>query len=149
MVKDLDPSRRIVISDSGERSNWQDAAGIGDLVGTTMYRTNVKRYGLWTYSFLDPSFYSAKAETIGDLFGKDVICIELQAEPWPSKPLMEAPLLEQLKSMNLDMFKESIEFAKSTGLKAFYFWGAEWWYWMKKKQGRPEIWNEAKRLFQN
>jgi hypothetical protein len=149
LVRELDPSRRIIISDSGERSNWQDAAEIGDIVGTTMYRTNVKRSGFWSYSFLDASFYSQKAETIKNLFGRDVICIELQAEPWPSKPLLEAPLAEQLKSMNPEMLKENIEFAESTGLKAFYLWGAEWWYWMKTKQGQPELWNEAKEIFKN
>ncbi len=149
LVKTLDPSRRIIVSDSGERSNWQDAAGIGDIVGTTMYRTTVKRSGKWFYAFLDASFYSRKVETIKNLFGKDVICIELQAEPWPTKPIMEAPLGEQLKSMNASMFRENAEFAKSTGIKAFYFWGAEWWYWMKEKQGQPKIWNEAKQLFTN
>jgi hypothetical protein len=24
----------------------------------------------------------------------------------------------------------------------------EWWYWLKEKQGKPEIWQEAKKLFQ-
>ena len=32
-------------------------------------------------------------------------------------------------------------------LKEFYLWGAEWWYWMKEKQNKPEIWDEAKKLF--
>ena len=51
--------------------------------------------------------------------------------------------------MNLEQFKKNIEFAKKTGLKEFYLWGAEWWYWMKEKQNKPEIWNEAKKLFQD
>jgi GH35 family endo-1,4-beta-xylanase len=148
LVKALDRSRRIIVSDSGERSNWQHAAEIGDIVGTTMYRTNVRNaFGSRSYSFLDPEFYSQKVETIKSLYGKDVICIELQAEPWPSKPLMEAPLAEQLQSMNPDMFRENVDYAPLTGLKAFYFWGAEWWYWMKEKHGQPEIWDEAKQLF--
>lgn len=25
----------------------------------------------------------------------------------------------------------------------------EWWFWLKEKQGKPEIWNEAKKLFAN
>jgi hypothetical protein len=50
--------------------------------------------------------------------------------------------------MNPEMFKEDVEFAKQTGLDKFYFWGVEWWYWMKEKQNQPEIWNEAKNLFQ-
>jgi hypothetical protein len=151
LVKALDPSRKIIISDSGERSNWFGAAKIGDIVGITMYRnawTNVANvFGFSSYSFLEPLFYTKKSNVIKNSFDKDVICIELQAEPWASKPLMEAPIAEQLNSMNLDMFKENVQFAKLTGLKTFYFWGAEWWYWMKEKQGYPEIWNEARKLF--
>ena len=33
-----------------------------------------------------------KVETIKNLISKDVICIELQAGPWPAKPFMEAAL---------------------------------------------------------
>jgi hypothetical protein len=105
-------------------------------------------FGFNTYSFLNPVTYYKKAQIIKEKFGKDVICIELQAEPWASKSLAEASLEEQAKSMNVDMFKENIEFAKQTGLGKFYFWGVEWWYWMKEKQNQPEIWNEAKILFQ-
>ena len=148
LVRQLDPSRKIIISDSGESSNWQHAAEIGDLVGTTMYRTNVgSLFGPWTYTFLPPAFYSQKVETIKARFGKEVICVELQAEPWAAKPLMQAPLSEQQRLMNAVKLQESIEFAKSTGLRAFYLWGAEWWFWMKERQGQPTIWNEAKRVF--
>jgi hypothetical protein len=34
--------------------------------------------------------------------------------------------------MSLERFKYNIEYAKNTGLNTFYFWGAEWWYYMKK-----------------
>ena len=61
---------------------------------------------------------------------------------------MQAPLSEQLKSMNPQMFEEGVAFAKQTGLSKFYFWGVEWWYWMKTVQNQPGIWNEAKQLFQ-
>ena len=150
LVKSLDPSRSIVVSDSGELSNWLDAASIGNIVGITMYRnrwpSNVRTFGTSSYSFLDPAVYAKKARLIKSSFGKDVIGIELQAEPWASKPLMVAPLQEQIRSMNLDMFKEDITFAKQTGLNEFYFWGVEWWYWMKETKNQPEIWNEAKQL---
>ncbi len=56
-------------------------------------------------------------------------------------------LEEQEKSMDFSRFQKNINFAKKTGLKEFYLWGAEWWYWMKTKQNKPEIWEEAKKLF--
>ena len=151
LVRSLDASRPIIISDSGELSDWTRVAKLADIVGITLYRnawTSVtKTYGFESYSFKVPSYYSKKAENIKKTYGKNVICIELQAEPWAGEPLVTAPLAEQLKSMNSDMFKEDVAFAQATGLDKFYFWGVEWWYWMATKQNHPEIWNEAKTLF--
>jgi hypothetical protein len=151
LVKSLDPSRQIIISDTGEQSNWFSAAKIGDIVGITMYRNawigTEDTFGINAYSFLNPITYMRKVEIIQKLFGKPVICIELQAEPWTRQDLVNAPLEEQAKSMDLKMFKEDVEFAKQTGLNKYYFWGVEWWYWMKTVHNQPEIWNEAKNIF--
>ena len=73
--------------------------------------------------------------------------VELQAEPWGPKLLYDISLEEQEKTMNAEQFKKNIEYAKKTGFDYHYLWGAEWWYWMKEKQGDPSIWNEAKMLF--
>ena len=151
LVKSFDPTRQIIISDSGENSDWFDAAKIGDIVGTTMYRNTWPKgtdtFNSDSYAFLNPAYYTKKVQTIQKTFGKNVICIELQAEPWASGPLMQSPLSEQLKSMNPEMFNEDVAFAKQTGLNKFYFWGVEWWYWLKTTQNQPGIWNEAKQLF--
>jgi len=149
LVKSLDDQKRpIVISDSGEGSFWFTAAQLGDVVGTTMYRkvwsTQFKTY--LNYPFL-PVFYWRKAEIIRKIFNKKVICVELQAEPWGPELLYSSPLEEQEKTMNPEQFQKNIEFAKKTGFDEFYLWGSEWWYWMKEKQNKPEIWNEAKKLF--
>lgn len=151
LVKSLDPSRKIIVSDTGENSLWFGAAKAGDIVGTTMYREAwfhiTDKLGFtWHYIF-PPIYYARKAILINEFFGKDVICIELQAEPWVSKPFFNVPLDEQAKTMNLEIFKNNIEYAKKTGLDTFYFWGVEWWYWMKTTQNQPAIWNEAKKLF--
>jgi len=148
LVKSLDlKNRPIIISDSGEGSFWIQAAKFGDIVGTTMYKKVwFHRLGSYIHYPFPPIFYWRKAQIIKKLFGKKVIVVELQAEPWGPKLLYELPLKEQEKSMNLRQFQENIEFAKKTGLDAFYLWGGEWWYWMKEKQGKPEIWNEAKNL---
>ncbi|MEK7540684.1 MAG: hypothetical protein AAB529_00365 [Patescibacteria group bacterium] len=153
LVKSLDSTRQIIISDSGEQSMWFGAAKIGDIVGTTMYRKVWGRisdiFGFYIDSFLPPVHYWRKAQIIKKIFGKDVISTELQAEPWAQKLFYDVSLEEQEKTMNLEQFKKNIEYAKETGLKEFYLWGAEWWYWMKKTQNRPEIWNEASNLFSN
>lgn len=149
LVKSLDTQKRpIIISDSGEGSFWFTAASLGDIVGTTMYeKVWFRQLGIYlTYPF-PPTFYWRKAQIIKKLFGKEVICVELQVEPWGPKLLYDSPLKEQEKTMNLEQFQKNVEFAKKTGLREFYLWGAEWWYWMKEKQNNPQIWEEAKKLF--
>jgi hypothetical protein len=151
LVKSLDADRKIIVSDSGEQSMWFGAAKTGDIVGTTMYKKvwfHITDKIGFNMDFLLPSVnYARRAEIIKKLYNKDVICIELQAEPWTRTPYVDATIEEQAKTMNLDIFKKNIEYAKSTGLDTFYLWGVEWWYWMKTTQNQPEIWNEAKQLF--
>lgn len=149
LVKKLDMRQRLVIiSDSGEASFWFEAAKLGNIVGTTIYKKvwlkPIDSY--FTYPF-PPTFYWRKSLLIKRLFGKDVIAVELQAEPWGPDLLYNSPPEEQQKTMNLEQFRKNIEFAKKTGLGEFYLWGAEWWYWMKERQHQPEIWEEAKGLF--
>jgi hypothetical protein len=73
--------------------------------------------------------------------------IELSAEPWLLQPIIETPVDVQLERMGLDKLNEAIGFAQKTGFDTFYLWGAEWWYWMKEKQGHPEFWERARQLF--
>ncbi len=149
LVRSLDSKNRpIIISDSGELSTWFTVAPLGDIVGTTLHRTvwfkELKSYISWPFP---PVYYWRKAQIIKKIFGKEVICVELQTEPWGPKLLYDVSPEEQRKTMNLEQFQKNIEFAKKTGLERFYLWGVEWMYWMKEKQNSPEIWNEAKKLF--
>ncbi|MBI4359327.1 MAG: beta-galactosidase [Candidatus Nealsonbacteria bacterium] len=147
LVKSLD-SRPVIVSDSGEWSLWFQVARIGDIVGTTLYRVAwVKELGLSADYPFPPVFYHRKAELIKKIFGKRVINIELQAEPWGPKLLYDLPLAEQSKTMTPEKFRDNIEFARSTGLDTFYFWGVEWWYWLKEKRANPSFWEEAKKIF--
>ena len=149
LVKLLDRERPVIISDSGEFSFWVTAAKLGDLVGTTLHRyvwfREIECYVSYPFP---PVFYWRRARLIEKIFGKKVINVELQVEPWGPTLLYDLPLKEQEKTMNLERFKKNIEFAKKTGFDTFYLWGAEWWYWMGEKQGKPEIWQEAKKLFE-
>ena len=140
--------RPIVVTDSGEGSFWFKVARLSDIPGITMYKKvwvkHLKFY--FTYPFR-PVFYWRKAQIIKKLFNKEVICTELQAEPWGPKLLYDISLNEQEKTMNLEQFQKNIEFAEKTGLKRFYLWGSEWWFWLKQNHNKPEIWEEARKLF--
>jgi len=147
LVKTLDSlQRRIIIADSGEGSFWIQAGRVGDLVGITLYKKVwVRQLGIYFHYPFPPIFYWRKAQLVRKLFGKEVICVELQAEPWGPLPLSKLSIQEQMKTMDLDQFRDNIKFAKATGLKEFYLWGSEWWYWMKMR-GYGEFWEEAKKL---
>jgi Glycosyl hydrolase family 10 len=152
LLKELDPSRKIIVSEPGELSDWTKAAQLADIVGITMYRSNwsstTETFGDSTYAFLPPSFYQTKATFINSVYQKTVMSIELQSEPWPTVPLRDASLSEQAQTMNPEFFRESIDLATQSGITTYYFWGAEWWYWMKTKHNQPAIWNQAKTLIE-
>lgn len=149
LVKSLDPSRPIVVSDSGELSTWLTASKYGDIFGTTMYRVVPSAlFGGYTTYPLPPWFYRKKANIVNKFRPLDkLIVIELQAEAWAtSKFIANMTIEEAYKSMSPEQFQKNIEYGRDSGIGEIYLWGAEWWYWLKL-QGHPEIWNEAKKLF--
>lgn len=150
LVKSLDPNHQVLVTDSGELGTWFQAADRGDIFGTTIYRVIWKwPIGYFKYP-LPPQFFWFK-ENVIHLFhpGKPIIVSELQAEPWGPKLIYEMSVEEQMQSMNLAQFSDNIEYAKAVGLPEVYLWGAEWWYWLKIKQGHPEFWDKAKQVISN
>ncbi len=147
-VRSLDDSRPIIISDSGELNNWYRAAKRADILGTTMYRTVYnEKYGYFVYP-IPASFYTVKAELIKAITGvKKIIVVELQGESWGPQMPNEMTMEEQLKSMNSEKLKNIAEYAKSAGFSESYFWGVEYWYWLKTVKEDPGMWEEAKKIF--
>lgn len=151
LVKTLDSgSRKVIISDSGEWSLWLKAAKLGDEVGISIYRKvwfgEFGRYFKYPFPVV---YYQKKVQLINKFFNKNVLCVELQAEPWGPGAVQDLEQSELEKTMNLEKFRANVEFARKTGLNEFYFWGPEWWYYMKTLKNDPSIWEEAKKLFQN
>ena len=77
---------------------------------------------------------------------KDWIVIEMQAEPWGKEAYQNLGQAERGRTMNLEKLKDMTEFGRQAGFKTFYLWGVEWWYW-EMAQGRPEVFEYAKTLF--
>ena len=147
LVRSLD-DRPIVVTDSGELSFWVGAAKRADIFGTTMYRdTYSKFFQRYIHYPITPRFFKFKKNLAG-LFAKPKswLVIEMQAEPWGPEAYQNLSQAERDKIMNLKKFKEMIEFGRQTGFREFYLWGVEFWYW-ELKQGRPEMWDYAKTLF--
>lgn len=150
LVKKLS-DRPILVTDSGEISNWAKAISLTDYFGTTLYRQVWNPHlGHVTYP-LPPFFYQAKESVIKFVTGKhqtEVIISELQAEPWipGQKSMWEWDVNEQVVAFPPKKITDHLNYAKSTGFKTIYLWGVEWWYFMDHKQ-HPEYIEEAKKNF--
>lgn len=148
LAKKIDDKHDIVITDSGEMSFWFKAAKLGDIVGITMYTKVWSDLLKKDFNYFLPAvFYGKKADLVELIFKKNVWCLELQAEPWCEELIQDSSKEEQFHNMSLNRFKQNIEFAKATGLDTFYFWGVEWWYYMKDKNNEPSFLDEAKKLW--
>jgi hypothetical protein len=147
LVKSLDKTRPIIVTDSGELSFWVRTGWNADILGISMYRQTWNKWFGYFFYPITPAFYREKAAAVFPIV-KKVIVTELQAEPWPANqtPIPQTPIPEQYKSMNARRFRDNIEFARRVGFSEVYLWGVEWWYWIRE-HGDPSFWNAAKVLF--
>jgi hypothetical protein len=147
-AKELDPSRPILVTDSGEFGKWYQAYSRGDVFGTSMYLYIWNRkIGPFRYP-ITPAFFRIKHNLVKIFFGeKPAIVIELSGEPWLLQPIKDTPVDVQLQRMGIDKLNEMITFSSKTGFDTFYLWGAEWWYWLKINGHSDEHWNKAIEIF--
>ncbi len=142
-VKELD-SRPIILQDAGEFSTWGPTARYADTLGVSLYRVVWdKRFGYVRWPGLAAA-YQLRAALARRHVDK-VIITELQAEPWVTESITKVPIRDQLAQMNPDQLKNNVRFAERIGFPQAYFWGVEWWYWIKQ-QGHPEMWEAAKKM---
>ncbi len=146
LVKALDPSRPVLVTDSGNLGTWYQPYRLGDAFGTSLYMY------FWNPELgqfktrLPAAFYRVKANVMKVFGVKPVILIELSAEPWLTEPTVSTPIATQLTRMDVEKFDEIIEYASRTHFSEQYLWGVEWWYWMRLN-GHPEFWERAKDLY--
>lgn len=147
LVKRLDPTRPILVTDSGNLGGWSGAYSRGDLFGTSVY-VHFWNPELGQFrTILPPWFYRIKDNLMAIRYGdKPTLLIELSAEPWLIEPITNVPLETQFTRMNLQLFEDILEYAEATHFERQYLWGAEWWYWLKL-QNRPEMWERGQQLF--
>lgn len=146
LVKSLD-DRPIIVSATGELSFWTREIKAADIFGTTMYRVvHNPILGYIRYPYTSGS-YRWKAKML-KIDPKDIMIIELQAEPWiQAENLNDQDEREYQKSFNLEQFKANAQFAIDTGFGRAYLWGVEWWYYQYQVMGRTQYWEFAKTLF--
>lgn len=148
LVRSLDGTRPILVTDSGNLGTWRHAWRAGDVFGTSVY------VHFWSpelgqfRTILPPAVYRMKERLMALLYGEQrALLIELAAEPWLLQPITEVPIETQLTRMNSEKFDEIIEYAAATRFDTQYLWGGEWWYWMRER-GHPELWDRGQSLFE-
>lgn len=148
LVKSLD-ERPVVVTDSGELSDWVRAAKRADIFGTTLYRNTFSKYlDRYVHYPISPSFFRIK-RNLAKMFASphEWLVIELQGEPWSKESYQNVSQAERDITMSPENFDETLEFARLTGFREFYLWGVEWWYWEMTTQQRPVFWEKARTLF--
>ena len=147
LVRKLDPTRQILVTDSGNLGKWGGAYSRGDAFGTSVYvRFWNPELGQFR-TVLPPWIYRAKDNLMTAIYGqKPSMLIELSAEPWLLEPISDVPIETQFTRMNLEKFEDILSYAEETRFEQQYLWGAEWWYWLSLK-GHPEMWERGKRLY--
>lgn len=147
LAKELDPTRPVLVTDSGNLGTWAGAYRHGDAFGTSVY-VHFWNPELGQFrTLLPPWFYRVKESVMKILYGKKpTFLIELSAEPWLVAPVTEVPLEVQYTRMNLEKFNDILEYASNTRYENQYLWGAEWWYWLHL-QGENAMWERGQELF--
>lgn len=147
LVHELDPTRPVLVTDSGNLGTWKGAYTHGDAFGTSVYvyfwNPELGKFR----TVLPPWFYRVKENLMRLMYGeKETLLIELSLEPWLVDPVAEVPIDVQLTRMNPQMFDEIVAYAKKTRFETQYLWGGEWWYWLRER-GNDTFWEKGKLLF--
>lgn len=142
LIKKLDPGRPIIMSTS---NSWglPLRSPIPDQIGFSFYRT-VYGKGRYRHSLYYPWVFRLRRVLVLILTLHPSFIHELQAEPWGPMNIWEMPVVEQDKSMSVELLRKNIRLAKSTFLYPIDLWGGEWWYWRKAKLNDAGIWDAAR-----
>ena len=147
LVRSLDGTRPILVTDSGNLGLWSGAYKHGDAFGTSVYvyfwNPEVGQFK----TVIPPWVYRVKEGIVTLLYGKKpTYLIELSAEPWLVEPVTNVDIETQYSRMDVTKMNEILEYARHTRFEYQYLWGAEWWYWLRE-HGHPEMWTRGEELF--
>ena len=146
LVRSLDSYHEIQLTTSGEQSLWLNSVDNADILGVSLYRQ------VWspvTGSFVFPysSLYYGLQRVFTEFFVEQIIISELQVEPWLGNEvsLTDESISSLSERFTATDFLENVRFAKRTGVREIYFWGIEWWYFLKEN-GDQSLWQAGREL---
>lgn len=145
LVREIDPTRPIIMTDSGNLGTWKDAFPRGDIFGSTFYVYLMNDGRLRTP--LTHNFYKMKKAFWSSVYGdRDVWLIEISVEPYLQKSITSTPVDELADRLSIERVQNILDFARDTGFETQYLWGIEWHYYMMQN-GHPEYWDYSRDLF--
>lgn len=147
LVRSVDPSRLVVLTDSGELGDWMRMSAHADTLGVSLYRATWNPLFGQLFYPQEPDFYRRKARVVAPRFTKSVFISELQVEPWGERGIVDMDEAEQFRSMPVDRVREHIAYARATNFPKVYLWGVEWWYW-RLQNGDSRYWELGKEIFE-
>lgn len=146
LLKSLDNSRPILLTDSGELSSWWETAVLTDEQGVTFYRSTWNpAFGYFAYPW--PAYYYRWKAALIRPWVQKIIVSELQLEPWSPHGLKVLTLAEAQNSLSLEKFQDNIDVFRRTGFSEAFVWGVEWWYYARDKLGESAYWQAGQELF--
>jgi Beta-galactosidase len=147
LIRELDSTRPILVTDSGNLGTWHGAYQRGDIFGTSVY-VHFWNPELGQFrTFIPPWFYRVKEKVMALVYGsRPTVLIELSAEPWLIDPIATVPREVQYTRMDINKFNDILKYAEATRLERQYLWGAEWWYWLLL-EGDASFWERGKELY--
>ncbi|MDO8513088.1 MAG: DMT family transporter [bacterium] len=148
LVRKLDPSHPVLLTDGGEWGKWYSQFVDSDIFGSTLYRKVYKKRVGSAHPPVTPEYYEFKRSMLATLTGEDdhpLIISELGLEPWWNEPVYALSDKKQQELFSNQEFNEITDFARRTNIKTVYMWGVEWWYY-QKMNGSDSYWNQAKDL---
>lgn len=147
LVRKLDNFHEIQQTTSGEQSLWFMSSFDVEVLGISLYR-EVWSEITGTFIFPYSSFYYEVQRVMAELFVKKVIISELQAEPWLEdgySPMVGGSVEGLYEKFTKDDLYANVRFARRTGVSEIYFWGIEWWYYLRAHD-QIELWDAAKSI---
>lgn len=147
LIRSLDPDN-IVITNTSNQSGVPISSQVGDKVGFSVYkRAHFEALGqqvTWSFWYVPSWWHGARAMVVELIHGAGTFIHELQAEPWGPKPTLEMPVDQQYETMDPSKFIDITNYAERTGMKEYYLWGGEWWYWLLTEENEPSMWETVR-----
>lgn len=139
LLRELDPNHQVMATTSGEQSWWSMNAWPADILGFTLYR-RVANPVFGDVVFPQNELFYLGQKIMTQPFVHRVLVSELQGEAWNDRRDYEAFSVNDLLA--------NAEFARRTGVDEAYWWGTEWWYYLKER-GDNRLWQAARELMGN